>query len=84
MTVESHIGSTQVSCSLSFVLSDLLNEIAFEFSKRRFAQIYPDQLPIWTLFVSGASGGVRSLNSIIISTNPNTYCRSPIGSLAIL
>jgi hypothetical protein len=61
MTVELHIGSTQVGRRLVLFFSDLLGEIAFEFSKRRFARIYRDQLPIWALFVSGASGGVCSL-----------------------
>ena len=32
---------------------------AFEFSKRQFAKKYGEQLPVWTLLASGATGGVR-------------------------
>ena len=31
---------------------------AYEFSKRRFAKKYGEQLPVWTLLASGATGGV--------------------------
>lgn len=32
---------------------------AYEFSKRKFAKKYGEQLPVWTLLASGATGGVR-------------------------
>lgn len=31
---------------------------AFEFSKRKFTAIYGDQLPVWALLSSGATGGI--------------------------
>ena len=31
---------------------------AYEFSKRKFAKKYGEQLPVWTLLASGATGGV--------------------------
>ena len=31
---------------------------AYEFSKRKFAKKYREQLPVWTLVASGATGGV--------------------------
>jgi len=31
---------------------------AYEFSKRKFAKKYGDQLPVWTLLASGSTGGV--------------------------
>ena len=32
---------------------------AYEFSKRKFANKYGEQLPVWMLLASGATGGVR-------------------------
>ena len=32
---------------------------AYEFSKRKFAKKYGEQLPVWMLLASGATGGVR-------------------------
>ena len=32
---------------------------AYEFSKRQFAKKYGEQLPVWMLLASGATGGVR-------------------------
>lgn len=34
---------------------------AYEFSKRKFAKKYGDQLPVWALLASGSTGGVRLL-----------------------
>lgn len=31
---------------------------AFEFSKRKFAEQYGSQLPVWALLASGSTGGV--------------------------
>ena len=31
---------------------------AFEFSKRKFAERYGNQLPVWALLASGSTGGV--------------------------
>ena len=39
---------------------------AYEFSKRKFAKKYGDQLPVWTLLASGSTGGVRLLRSILL------------------
>jgi hypothetical protein len=32
---------------------------AYEFSKRKFAKKYGEQLPVWMLLASGATGGVH-------------------------
>ncbi|THH20487.1 hypothetical protein EW146_g881 [Bondarzewia mesenterica] len=34
------------------------NETAFEFSKREFSKTYGQELPVWTLLASGATGGI--------------------------
>jgi len=31
---------------------------AYEYNKRRFAKKYGEQLPVWALLASGATGGV--------------------------
>jgi len=42
---------------------------AYEFSKRKFAKKYGEQLPVWMLLASGATGGVRlCIDSLLVET----------------
>ncbi|CDO69857.1 hypothetical protein BN946_scf184884.g16 [Trametes cinnabarina] len=59
---------------------------AFEFSKRKFAERYGSQIPVWALLASGSTGGVRSFHSNVshIQSSVTSLDRSLIGWRVIL
>lgn len=58
------VGSILVRYTIVLLALDVEVRIAFEYSKRRFANTLGPDLPVWALLASGSTGGVCPASSL--------------------